>query len=92
MIKLPDTVSEYSELAAKKFLQTAVFIDDSIYDKVMTLLELFPQDKIKVEETLSEYPAITESEAKSKVLRSINNLDSGSGIPLEEAFSKVLGS
>ena len=33
MTKLPDTVSEYSELAAKKFLQTAVFIDDRIYDR-----------------------------------------------------------
>ena len=31
MTELPDTVKEYSEYAAEKFLQTAVFVDDKIY-------------------------------------------------------------
>lgn len=33
MTKLPDTVVEYSEYAAQEFLQTAVFIDDRIYER-----------------------------------------------------------
>lgn len=33
MTQLPKTVKEYSEYAAEKFLQTAVFVDDKIYDR-----------------------------------------------------------
>ena len=33
MITLPDTVREYSEYAAKEFVQTVVFIDDQIYER-----------------------------------------------------------
>ena len=32
MMRIPDTVKGYSEYAAREFLQTAVFIDDRIYD------------------------------------------------------------
>ena len=32
MTRIPDTVKGYSEYAAREFLQTAVFIDDRIYD------------------------------------------------------------
>ena len=65
-------------------------VDDSIFDKVMTMLELLPQDKITVEENSYEYPAITEKEAKKKVQKAINNISNGNGLPLEEAFGKVL--
>lgn len=33
MTEPPNTVREYSEYAAEKFLQTAVFVDDKIYDQ-----------------------------------------------------------
>ena len=66
-------------------------IDDSIFEKVMTMLELLPQDKIKVEE---EYhiPAITVEEAKEKVNRAINNIDRDEGVSLDDAFDKALKS
>ena len=67
-------------------------VDDSIFDKVMIMLELLPQDKIKVEENFYEYPAITEEEAKKKVQKAINNIGNGDGLSLEEAFGKVLKS
>ncbi len=63
-------------------------VDDSIFDKVMTMLELLPKDKITVEENFYEYPAITEKEAKKKVQKAINNISNGNGLPLEEAFGK----
>ena len=65
-------------------------VDDSIFDKVMTMLELLPKDKITVEENSYEYPTITEKEAKKKVQKAINNISNSNGLPLEEAFGKVL--
>ena len=65
-------------------------IDDSIFDKVMGMLELLPQDKIKVKVNGFEYPAIDKEEAEKKVDKAINNIGSGKGLSLEEAFNKVL--
>ncbi len=63
-------------------------VDDSIFDKVMTMLELLPQDKVIVEENFDVYPGITEKEAKNKVQKAINNISNGKGLLLEEAFGK----
>ena len=65
-------------------------IDDSIFDKVMTMLELLPQDKIKIKENGYEYPAITKEEAKRKVQKSMNDIAKNNGLLLDEAFGKVL--
>jgi hypothetical protein len=65
-------------------------IDDSIFDKVMTMLELLPKDKITVEENSYEYPTITEKEAKKKVQKAINNISNGNGLSLDKAFEKIL--
>jgi hypothetical protein len=64
-------------------------VDDSIFDKVMTMLELLPQDKVVIEEKFDEYPAITEEEAKSKVRRAIKALSEGKGLPIKEAFGNI---
>ena len=67
-------------------------IDDSIFEKVMTMLELLPQDKIKVEENKYYTPAITTEEAKKKVDRAINNIEKDVGLNLDDAFDRVLRS
>ena len=67
-------------------------IDDSIFDKVMTMLELLPQDKIKVEDKGYDYPTITNDEAKKKVEKAINNIANDSGLDFEKVFDKVLRS
>ena len=65
-------------------------IDDSIFDKVMGMLELLPQDKIKVKDNGVEYPAIDKEEAEKKIHKAINNIVTGKGLSLDEAFNKVL--
>lgn len=67
-------------------------IDDSIFEKVMTMLELLPQDKIEIEEEAYYYPAISTKEAREKVDRAIHNIERGTGLQLDEAFDKVLKS
>ena len=65
-------------------------VDDSIFDKVMTMLELLPQDKIKVEDNGYDYPAITKEEAQRKVQKAITNIGKNKGLFLDEAFNKVM--
>ena len=65
-------------------------IDDSIFDKVMTMLELLPQDKIKVEDNGYDYPPISKKEAERKVQYAIDHMPKGEGVSLDEAFNKVL--
>ncbi len=67
-------------------------VDDSIFEKVMVMLELLPQDKVKVEENIYYCPAITIEEAKKKVNQAINNIENNKGLQLNEAFDKVLKS
>ncbi len=66
-------------------------IHDSIYEKLMGLLDILPQDKIEVVEDV-EYPAISFEEAKRKVEKAANNIDNNQGIPLDDAFDQVLKS
>ena len=65
-------------------------IDDSIFDKVMTMLELLPQDKIKVEDKGYDYPPISKKEAERKVQDAIDHMAKDEGVSLDEAFNKVL--
>jgi hypothetical protein len=64
-------------------------IHDSIYDKLMGLLDILPKDKVEILED-SNYPAISLQEAKEKVKRAANNIDKNEGITLDEAFEHVL--
>ena len=66
-------------------------IHDSIYDKLMALLDILPKDKIKVFEN-DTFPAISLEEAKHKVKRAINNIDNNEGISLDKAFDSILKS
>ena len=65
-------------------------VDDSIFDKVMTMLKSLPQDKIKVEDNGYDYPMISQSEAERKVHHALNQIAEGKGVSLDEAFGKVL--
>ncbi len=65
-------------------------IDDSIFDKVMGMLDLLPQDKIKVEDNGYDYPSITKEEAKRKVQKALKDIGKNNEVPLGEAFDKVL--
>ena len=67
-------------------------IDDTIFEKVMRMLESLPNDKVQVEENVYYYPAITVEEAKIKVSQAINNIDKNKGLQLNEAFDRVLKS
>ena len=64
-------------------------IHDTIYDKLMGLLEILPKDKIEIIEE-SEYPAISFDEAKLKVEHAINNISKNEGIDLVSAIEKVI--
>lgn len=58
MIKtLPKTISEFSKLAAERFLQTAVFVDDKIYDR--------RSGSVAQAKTLVTPPTIRKSASKS---------------------------
>ena len=64
-------------------------IHDSIYDKLMGLLDILPKDKVEILED-NNYPAISLQEAKAKVKRAANNIDKNEGITLDEAFEHAL--
>ncbi|MEA1920187.1 MAG: hypothetical protein U9N52_10130 [Campylobacterota bacterium] len=66
-------------------------IHDSIYDKLMGLLDILPKDKIEVFEN-DTFPTISLEEAKHKVNRAINNVDNNEGISLDAAFDSILKS
>ena len=66
-------------------------VHDSIYEKLMGLLEILPQDKVEITEE-SDYPAISFEEAKQKVSRSANNISENSGVELTQAVDEVLRS
>ena len=65
-------------------------IDDSIFDKVMGMLELLPQDKIKVKDNGFEYPAIDKTEAEEKVSRAIAGIANKKGLSLDDTFHQVM--
>jgi hypothetical protein len=64
-------------------------IHDSIYDKLLGLLEILPKDKLEIIED-NDYPAISFKEARQKAERAINNIDKNEGISLDEAFNKFI--
>ena len=66
-------------------------IHDSIYEKLMGLLEILPKDKVEVIED-TDYPAISFEEAKAKVERAANNIDNNEGVDLESAITKAMQS
>jgi len=66
-------------------------IHDTIYDKLMGLLEILPKDKIEIIEE-NEYPAISFDEAKLKVGQAMNNISKNEGIDLSHAIEKVIHS
>ncbi|MDD5051203.1 MAG: hypothetical protein PHO27_00545 [Sulfuricurvum sp.] len=69
-----------------------LIIHDTIYDKLMGLLEILPKDKIDIVEEKDEFPAISLEEAKLKVGRAINNIQKNEGLDLSTAIEKVIRS
>lgn len=67
-------------------------IHDTIYDKLMGLLEILPKDKIDIVEEKDEFPAISFEEAKLKVGCAINNIQKNEGLDLSTAIEKVIRS
>ena len=66
-------------------------VHDSIYEKLMGLLEILPQDKVEITEENS-YPAISFEEAQQKVKRAANNVSKGTGVELSAAIDDVFHS
>jgi hypothetical protein len=67
-------------------------IHDTIYEKLMGLLEILPKDKLEIVEEHNTYPAISLDEAKQKVERAINNIANNEGVNLNTAIDKVMKS
>ncbi len=67
-------------------------IHDSIYEKLMSLLEILPQDKVEITEEHSNFPAISFEEAQQKVQKAINNMEKEKGIPLSQAIDSIVNS
>ena len=66
-------------------------IHDSIYDKLMGLLDILPKDKVEILSD-DDQSAITFKEAKRKVKKAANNIDKNEGISLDDAFESILKS
>lgn len=66
-------------------------IDDSIYQKLMGLLDILPKDKLHIIED-NDFPTISFKEAQNKVRKAINNIEKNEGISLDDAFDKVIHS
>lgn len=64
-------------------------VDDSIYDRLIGLLQILPKDKVEI---LSEEDSITFEEAKRKVARAANNVSKQEGLSLDTAIEKILHS
>ena len=67
-------------------------IHDTIYEKLMGLLEILPKDKIEIIEEKDEFPAISFEEAKLKIERAMNNIPKNEGLDLSTAIEKVIRS
>lgn len=64
-------------------------VDDSIYDRLIGLLQILPKDKVEI---LFEEDSITFEEAKRKVARAANNVSKQEGLSLDTAIEKILHS
>ena len=67
-------------------------IHDSIYEKLMGLLEILPKDKVEITEVSSDFPAISFEDAEQKVQKAINNMEEEKGIPLSQAIDSIVRS
>jgi len=67
-------------------------IHDSIYEKLMGLLEILPKDKVEITEVSSDFPAISFEDAQQKVQKAINNMEEEKGIPLSQAIDSIVHS
>ena len=67
-------------------------IHDSIYEKLMGLLEILPKDKVEITEVSSDFPAISFEDAEQKVQKAINNMNKEKGIPLSQAIDSIVRS
>lgn len=65
-------------------------IDDSIYDKLMGLLQILPKDKVEI--LSDDSLTISFDEAKQKVVRAVNNVSKNEGVALDEAIENILKS
>ena len=65
-------------------------VDDSIYDRLIGLLQILPNDKIQILSIQDN--TISFEEAKRKVDRAVNNILKNNGMSLDSAFEKVLNS
>ena len=63
-------------------------IDDSIYEKIMGILQILPKEKIDIIE-YDGYPPISFDEAQEKARSAYINIDQEQGILLEEAFANL---
>jgi hypothetical protein len=65
-------------------------VDDSIYDRLIGLLQILPKDKVEI---LSDSDnSISFEEAKRKVARAANNVSKQEGLDLDTAIEKILHS
>jgi hypothetical protein len=64
-------------------------VDDSIYDRLIGLLQILPKDKVEI---LSNDNSISFEEAKRKVARAANNVSNHEGLDLDTAIEKILHS
>ncbi|MDD5716850.1 MAG: hypothetical protein PHW64_03530 [Sulfuricurvum sp.] len=65
-------------------------VDDSIYDRLIGLLQILPKDKVEI---LSDSDnSISFEEAKHKVARAANNVLKQEGLDLDTAIEKILNS
>jgi len=67
-------------------------IHDSIYEKLMGLLEILPKDKVEITEESNNFPTISFEEAQQKVQKAINNMEKEKGVPLSQAIDSIINS
>ena len=67
-------------------------IHDSIYEKLMGLLEILPKDKVEITEEYADFPTITFEDAQQKVQKAINNMETEQGVPLSQAIDSIVRS
>ena len=67
-------------------------IHDSIYEKLMGLLEILPKDKVEITEESNNFPTISFEEAQQKVQKAINNMEKEKGVSLSQAIDSIVNS
>ena len=65
-------------------------VHDSIYEKLMGLLEILPQDKVEITEENIDFPAISFETAQQKVQTAINNIEKEKVTSLSQAIDSII--